>query len=84
MERIIDFNNAFAPPNPFTFIVNNNKALSVLENEDLTLQIKAVGPELPQDVVIQKQNQSLYTKKDSAGFFLTILFSLLVPTSLFI
>ena len=69
MERIIDFNNAFTPPNPFTFVVNNNKPLSVLENEDLTLQIKPVGPELPQDVIIQKQNQSLYTKKDSSGFF---------------
>ena len=45
MERIIDFNSSYAPPNPFIFKVNNGKKLSVLENEELTLNILSIGPE---------------------------------------
>ena len=69
MERIIDFNSSYAPPNPFIFIVNNGKKLSVLENEELTLHILSIGPETPQDVIIYIGNETYYAVKDSANHY---------------
>ena len=69
MERIIDFNSSYSPPNPFIFIVNNGEKLSVLENEELILNIESSGPEIPQDVVIYIGNELYYAVKDSANHY---------------
>ena len=69
MERIIDFNSSYSPPNPFIFTVNNGEKLSVLENEELTLNIESFGPEIPQDVVIYIGNETYYAIKDSANHY---------------
>ena len=69
MERIIDFNSSYSPPNPFIFTVNNGEKLSVLENEELTLNIESSGPEIPQDVVIYIGNETYYAIKDSTNHY---------------
>ena len=69
MERIIDFNSSYSPPNPFIFTVNNGEKLSVLENEELTLNIESSGSEIPQDVVIFIGNETYYAIKDSANYY---------------
>ncbi len=65
IERIIDFNNNYSPPNPFHFIINNGESLTVLENEELPLYIEPVGPETPQDVIIYSNNETYFATKDS-------------------
>ena len=60
-NRIVQYNNDFAPPPPFQFIVKDE--LQTLENQDFTLTFQTEGDEVPKKVFIKYNNNSYSVEK---------------------
>ncbi len=67
-KRLIRHNEYFAPVAPFKFVVEN-KALSVVQGDDLKLDIKLEGNSLPADVYIETANNTFKLDKDNITRF---------------
>lgn len=67
-KRLIRHNEHFAPVAPFKFIVQN-KALSVVQGEDLNLNIKLTGNSLPADIYVETANNTFKLDKKNTSRF---------------
>src|ERR1700761_2655801 len=67
-KRLIRHNEYFAPVAPFKFVVQN-KALSVVQGDDLNLNIKLEGNNLPADVYVETANNTFKLDKENTSKF---------------
>ena len=67
-KRIIRHNEYFAPVAPFSFVVQN-KSLSVVQGDDLALNVKLTGNNLPADVYIETANNTFKLDKENISKF---------------
>ncbi|HTE01024.1 MAG TPA: DUF4175 family protein [Mucilaginibacter sp.] len=67
-KRLIRHNEYFAPVAPFKFVVLN-KSLSVVQGEDLKLDLKLQGDKLPADVYIETANNTFKLDKENISRF---------------
>ncbi|HEY9001775.1 MAG TPA: DUF4175 family protein [Mucilaginibacter sp.] len=67
-KRIIRHNEYFAPVAPFKFVVLN-QSLSVVQGDDLKLNLKLNGDKLPSDVYIETANNTFKLDKDNISHF---------------
>ena len=63
--RVVQFQKSFVPPNPFSFQINNNQPLFVLEDESLQIKIQTIGKTDPQKLILYSNDQRYFTVKDS-------------------
>src|SRR5476651_2641957 len=67
-KRLIRHNEYFAPIAPFKFLVEN-KVLSVVQGEDLNLDVKLQGNGLPADVYVETANNVFKLDKENTTKF---------------
>ena len=67
-KRIIRHNEYFAPVAPFKFVVLN-QTLSVVQGDDLKLNLKLDGDKLPSDVYIETANNTFKLDKENISRF---------------
>ena len=67
-RRLIRHNEYFVPAAPFNFIVQN-KTLSVIQGDDLKLDLKLEGNQLPADVYIETANNTFKLDKENISRF---------------
>jgi hypothetical protein len=67
-KRLIRHNEFFAPKAPFKFVVLN-KSLSVVQGDDLKLDLKLDGDKLPADVYIETANNTFKLDKENISHF---------------
>ncbi len=67
-KRLIRHNEYFAPVAPFKFVVQN-KVLSVVQGEDLNLDVKLEGNGLPADVYVETANNTFKLDKENITKF---------------
>jgi hypothetical protein len=67
-KRLIRHNEYFVPVAPFSFIVQN-KSLSVVQGDDLKLDLKLAGDRLPSDVYIETANNTFKLDKENISRF---------------
>ena len=67
-KRLIRHNEYFAPVAPFKFEVQN-KVLSVVQGEDLNLDVKLAGNGLPADVYVETANNTFKLDKENTTKF---------------
>ncbi len=67
-KKIIRHNEYFAPVAPFKFVVLNQN-LSAVQGEDLKLQLKLQGNQLPADVYVETANNTFKLDKDNVSSF---------------
>lgn len=67
-QRIVHYDQHFAPPAPFSFQVEN-ESLKVLQGEDFTLRFSASGDMLPEKCEVLLNGNSFYAKRASANQF---------------
>lgn len=67
-KRILRHNEYFAPVAPFKFVVLN-RTLSVVQGDDLNLELKLEGDKFPADVYIETANNTFKLDKESVSRF---------------
>lgn len=67
-KRLIHHNEYFVPAAPFHFIIQN-KSLSVVQGDDLKLDLKLEGNNLPADVYVEMANNTFKLDKDNITRF---------------
>ena len=67
-KRLIRHNEYFAPVAPFKFMVEN-KALAVVQGEDLNLTVKLTGNNLPADIYVETANNTFKLDKENIAKF---------------
>ena len=67
-KRLIRHNEYFAPIAPFKFVVLN-QSLSVVQGDDLKLELKLDGNKLPADIYIETANNTFKLDKESISRF---------------
>ncbi len=67
-KRLIRHNEYFVPVAPFNFIVEN-KSLSVVQGDDLKLDLKLEGNKLPADVYVETANNTFKLDKENISRF---------------
>lgn len=67
-KKIIQHNKYFAPVAPFRFVVLNN-SLSAVQGDDLKLELKLQGNQLPADVYVETANNTFKVDKDNTSRF---------------
>ncbi len=67
-KKLIRHNEYFAPVAPFKFVVMN-KSLSVVQGDDLKLDMKLEGDKLPADVYIETANNTFKLEKENISHF---------------
>lgn len=67
-KRIIQYNQVFEKPAPYSFEVIN-KSLTTFQNEDYVLNIKVVGEETPQELFVQYGNRTYRCHKENNSHF---------------
>ena len=63
LKRVVHFEKNFIPPNPFTFQINNNEPLVVLEGEALQVDIKTIGAVDPEQLYLFVDDQRFFPIK---------------------
>ena len=69
VKRIVLFQESFLPPNPYSFVINNNGNLIVLENNSLSIEIKTVGKTIPEQLIIYSDNKRFFPEKKEGKIF---------------
>jgi hypothetical protein len=64
--RVANFNNEYVPPAPFTIRVLNDD-LTTLKKQSFTLEVEVNGKELPENLMINYNNQSYYLNQKLPG-----------------
>lgn len=67
-KRLMRHNEYFAPVAPFNFVVQN-KSLSVMQGDDLKLELKLEGDKLPADVYVETANNAFKLDKENLTRF---------------
>jgi|GEM_PF-61512 len=67
-KRILRHNEYFAPVAPFKFVLLN-RTLSVVQGDDLNLELKLEGDKFPADVYIEMANNTFKLDKESVSRF---------------
>ncbi|HEY2580896.1 MAG TPA: DUF4175 family protein [Mucilaginibacter sp.] len=67
-KRLIKHNQYFAPVAPFSFVVLN-KSLSVIQGDDLKLDLKLEGDKLPADIYVETANNTFKLDKENISRF---------------
>ena len=67
-KKLIRHNEYFAPVAPFRFVLLNNK-LSAVQGQDLKIDLKLEGDQLPADVYIETGNNTFKLDKDNISRF---------------
>lgn len=67
-NRIVHYNTAYEPPVPFKFIILND-SLSVYENKDYTLRVRAEGEMIPEDINVAYDDQVYLMKNKGDGTY---------------
>lgn len=67
-KRLLRHNEYFAPVAPFNFIIQN-KTLSVVQGDDLQLDLKLEGDKLPADIYVETANNTFKLDKDNISKF---------------
>ena len=67
-KRLIRHNEYFVPVTPFNFVVQN-KSLSVVQGDDLKLDLKLDGDKLPADVYVETANNTFKLDKENLTRF---------------
>ncbi len=66
--RVINYNTPYEPPEPFSFIIENEN-LRVEEDSEFTLRIKTIGNLIPETVSIHYNDNTYYLKSLEPGVF---------------
>lgn len=67
-ERVVNYQTAYEPPAPFSFIVMN-ESLSAIENKPFTLKIRTEGDIIPENASIQYNDEAYYLQQTAPGLF---------------
>jgi hypothetical protein len=67
-KRLIRHNEYFAPVAPFKFLVMN-PSLSIVQGQDLKLDLKLTGDKLPADVYVETANNTFKLDKENISHF---------------
>jgi hypothetical protein len=67
-KRLLRHDEYFAPVAPFSFIIQNN-SLSVVQGDDLKLDLKLQGDKLPADVYVEMANNTFKLDKENISRF---------------
>ena len=67
-KRLVRHNEYFVPVAPFNFIIQN-KTLSVVQGDDLKLDLKLQGNNLPADVYVETANNTFKLDKENISKF---------------
>ncbi|WP_347373617.1 DUF4175 family protein [Aequorivita sp. Q41] len=67
-KRVVQYDTAFEPPAPFSFIVIN-EGLSAIENKPFNLKIKTQGTAIPENTSINFNGETYYMQQTAPGFF---------------
>src|ERR1700761_9091340 len=67
-KKLLRHNEYFAPVAPFNFVIQN-KTLSVVQGDDLKLDLKLEGNRLPADVYVETANNTFKLDKQSISRF---------------
>lgn len=65
--RLVNYNQAYAPPAPFSFLLSSD--LKAIENEPFILRLQTRGEQIPQNVQLHLGNQIFIMKNDQGGNF---------------
>lgn len=67
-KRMVDYDTAFEPPAPFSFMVLNEN-LNAVENKPFTLNVQAQGTLIPENASINYNGETYYMQQTALGFF---------------
>lgn len=79
-KRVIQFDQSFVPPAPFSFTVNNTH-LAVAEGADFDLEVSVVGSALPEHVFVKSEDARFRMKKLGDGLYGFTFEDVRTPTS---
>ena len=71
-ERIVAYDQAFLPPAPFRFVLEND-SLRVARGDDFKLRLRLEGQELPASVVVRSTGQTYRMIQEGDGFYKVLL-----------
>ncbi|QNJ97497.1 DUF4175 family protein [Constantimarinum furrinae] len=67
-ERVVNYDTAYEPPAPFSFIVLNDD-LTAIENKNYTLKVRTEGAVVPENASIQYNGETYYLQQSAPGLF---------------
>lgn len=67
-ERVVNYDTAYEPPAPFSFIVLNDD-LRAIENKNFTVRIKTEGEVIPENATISFNDETYYLEQIAPGRF---------------
>ncbi|MDC8005093.1 DUF4175 family protein [Aureisphaera galaxeae] len=67
-ERVVNYDTAYEPPAPFSFVVVNEE-LTAVENKNFTVKVITEGDVVPENATISFNNESYYLEQTSPGRF---------------
>ena len=65
-ERVVNYNEAYEPPAPFSFFVVNEN-LQAIENKDFELRIRTLGDIIPEDASVRFNDEVYFLKQTAPG-----------------
>ncbi|WP_010181808.1 DUF4175 family protein [Aquimarina agarilytica] len=68
LTRVVNYNTAYEPPAPFHFKILN-ESISVIQQQDFTLNVTTQGSIVPNQVAINYQNETYFLKKNAHNQF---------------
>ncbi|RFP64190.1 hypothetical protein D0N36_15345 [Hymenobacter lapidiphilus] len=66
--RILNYNQKYSPPAPFTFVVEN-KSLTAFKGEDFSLNVTVEGEVLPNEISIQYEGKERRLTRETGNHF---------------
>ncbi len=67
-KRVVNYDTAFEPPAPFSFIVMNDN-LNAVENKPFNLKIRTEGTAIPENASINYNGDTYYLQQTAPGLF---------------
>jgi hypothetical protein len=67
-KRVVNYDTAYEPPAPFTFVVLNDQ-LRAVENKSFVLQVRTDGEIHPENATISYDNETYYLRQTAPGLF---------------
>ncbi|MDN3723081.1 DUF4175 family protein [Aequorivita sp. SDUM287046] len=67
-KRVVQYDTAFEPPAPFSFIVMNDN-LNAVENKPFNLKIRTEGTAIPENASINYNGETYYLQQTAPGLF---------------
>ena len=67
-ERVVNYDTAYEPPAPFSFVVVNN-SLTAIENKNFTIKAITEGDVVPENATISFNNETYYLEQTAPGSF---------------